>query len=99
MKPEQQFALDQAFILAASNGYNAIMHNLLTVGADLHAWRDAALINAAEGGLTETVDYLLLRGADSRNLLALSKAAKNGHWETVRVLMKWYDQSAPSPSP
>ena len=103
MKPDQEYALNTAFVLAASKGYNAIMHELLKAGADIHANRDAALVLAAEAGLTETVDYLLLRGADRQNLVALRKAAQNGHRDTIRVLMQWSDEdkarqkAAPSP--
>jgi ankyrin repeat protein len=99
MKPDQQYALNTAFILAASHGYNGIMHQLLQAGADIHANKDAALILAAEEGLAETVDYLLLRGADPQNALALRKAAQNDHRDTIRVLMKWSDEAAGSPSP
>lgn len=74
---------------AATAGFNRAVSGFLSLGANIHADRDAALRWAAVNGQTRTVALLLDRGADvhAQSDFALRFAAANGRTDTVKLLL------------
>ena len=62
----------------------------LAAGADVHAYNDFALRNAAKGGRYEIVKLLVEAGADvhAEDDFALREAAENGRFEIVKYLVE-----------
>jgi ankyrin repeat protein len=76
--------------MIASSGHLAIVQHLLDhAHADLTAHQHYALRYAATNGHTDTVRYLLQRGADPRasDDFALRASRLNGHDEVVKLLL------------
>lgn len=79
--------LDHTLLWAAGQGYTDVVRGLLTIGANVHAYDDAALIDASECGHTESVRILLDAGADvhaqeDKALRSVTDA------ETMRILLE-----------
>ena len=79
--------LNHTLLWAAGQGYTDVVRGLLTEGADVHAYNDAALIDASECGNTECVRVLLDAGADvhaqeDKALCSVTDA------ETMRILLE-----------
>ena len=94
-------AADGHALAAAARIENpAIMLDLLTRGADIHASEEAALRGAANDGLTANVKILLDAGADphARNGEALQWARENGHTDTAALLNEAMTQATPVPA-
>ena len=81
--------LNDRLIYSAQSGYNAMVKHALKDGANIHAWDDRALRNAALNGYTDTVKLLLDRGANihANDDEALLIAAQYRHPETVKLLL------------
>lgn len=57
-------SIDEDFINAAENGYLKTARYLISLGADIHAQENQALIYAAKEGHLSMVKYLVSLGAD-----------------------------------
>jgi Ankyrin repeats (3 copies) len=55
LSPDEQRNLDRYLASAAEGGHTEMVKLLLADGADVHAWNDEALYEAANNGHTETV--------------------------------------------
>jgi len=77
---------------ACARGHFALVALLLEAGADVNGQRpsDAPLVEAASGGQTKMLQWLLKHGAklEKRGAPALHMAANNGHAQTLRYLIR-----------
>jgi len=82
--------LEEALVMAASQGKTNTARALLEAGAYVHFLGDSPLALAAEGGHTETVKALLDAGANVHawDDTPLVHAAGNGYTDIVKVLLK-----------
>ena len=99
LKPKgQNSKIDNAILLAASHGHLDIVKHCLIKGANIEAKSTengaTPLINAAQGGHTPTVMYLInTKGANLNavtnddNSTALIMAATGGHFDIVQCLV------------
>ncbi|BCS83757.1 repeat protein [Cotonvirus japonicus] len=64
--------------------------HMISIGIDIHADDDYALIKVSEYGYLEVVKYLVEHGANihAKDDGALRKASSNGHLEVVKYLVK-----------
>lgn len=83
---------ETALMLAAANGDQELVGAMVAQGAkvNLNGWNP--LIYAAWQGRTETVKFLLDKGADidavsPSGISALMMAAREGHYDTVKLLL------------
>jgi ankyrin repeat protein len=81
-------------LLAAANGYERIVKQLLDAGSDINHTNDydnSALLVASELGHLKVIDLLLSRGANTTQVnklgnTALSMAKNEGHNKAVSLL-------------
>ncbi len=86
-KPDIDADRGAALVAACAGGHKDVAVLLHDAGADV-AGNVAALTVAAEGGHTETVEYLLQQGASAKTGGALDRACAGGHAETVDALIE-----------
>lgn len=84
---------DSALVLAALKGHLPVVERLVKAGATLDQKGWTALHYASFEGRTDVVNYLVRRGVNIDALApndstALMLAARNGHMETVKALLK-----------
>ena len=88
----KQRNLDFRLIKAAEYGDLEMVQKALAKGADIHAWRDNVLVEAAHRGHLEVVKYLLERDGEKANVHAsedaLPRAAVYGYVEIVKYLLE-----------
>jgi len=84
--------LDFRLLKAAEYGNLQMVQKALAKGADIHAWRDNVLVEAAHRGHLEVVKYLLERDGEKANVHAsedaLPRAAVYGYVEIVKYLLE-----------
>jgi len=80
------------FVHAVDSNKLDIADLLLKYGANVHANGDEALRNRAHSNDTETIKWLLERGANpnARRYYPLQQALKNGNYELADILTKEY---------
>ena len=75
--------------IASANGKLEILQYLVSLGADIRANNDRALVYACEGGHLATVKYLVSLGADpqSKGNRCIKRAISEEHLDTVKYLV------------
>ncbi len=75
--------------IAADNGHLDIVQYLVSLGADIHADNDAALLDASQNGHLDVVQYLVSKGANIHveDDFALRRASMNRHLDVVQYLV------------
>jgi len=80
---------EELLMIASTMGFTDYVKKQIILGANIHAFNDASIRNAAENGHVETVELLLNFGADPSALyhLSLFRAIKNRHFDVVKILI------------
>ncbi len=89
IKKHLMLVKDDVLFWASRDGHLEIVKYLVSLGANIKAKYNQAVVYASENGHLEIVKYLVSQGADikDRDNSAVIYASKNGHLETVKYLV------------
>ena len=80
--------LEEAVIVASSNGHLEIVKYLVNLGVDFQAVDNQAVRLASKNGHLEVIKYLVEKGAEIHGDEAIQWASTNGHFEIVKYFVE-----------